>query len=229
MRLAIIPARGGSQRIKNKNIRDFCGRPLLSYSLAAAKESNLFDEIHVSTDSESIKSVAEKEGFSVPFFRDSKLADHHTPLMPVLQWVIREFAKRGRDFTEVCLLMSTTPLIVASDLIAAHNLFTSLNKIHPMMALSTFPVPIEWAIQEKSMNVFTHLDHSKAQMRSQDLTKKHYDAGAFVFYTTEQLMQESSQNNDNFLGYQLPRSRSVDIDDDDDLELAKFLYLGSRV
>jgi pseudaminic acid cytidylyltransferase len=226
MKLAIIPARGGSQRIKNKNIRDFCGKPLIHYSLAVAKESSLFDEIHVSTDSDTIKEIVEREGFSIPFLRDSSLADHHTPLLPVLQWVVREFSKRDREFTEVCLLMPTAPLLLASDLIAAHKVFTSKNKIHPLMALSTFPVPIEWAIEEISINSFSHLYPEKAQLRSQDLIKKYFDAGAFVFYSTNQLIQENTNQSNTFLGYHLSRARAVDIDDDDDFELAKLLYLG---
>ena len=101
MLLAILPARGGSERIKNKNIVNFCGNPLIHYSLNAARNSGIFSEIHVSTDSSDIADVAAKEGFPVAFMRDPKLADSHTPLLPVLSWDLGEFERRGRIFTEV--------------------------------------------------------------------------------------------------------------------------------
>ena len=87
-RIAIIPARGGSKRIPNKNIRDFCGKPMISYALEAARDSALFDCIHVSTDSKKIAEATQKEGFDVDFMRTAELSDDHTPTMPVLKYVL---------------------------------------------------------------------------------------------------------------------------------------------
>jgi N-acylneuraminate cytidylyltransferase len=95
MNLAIIPARGGSKRIKNKNIIDFCGRPIIAYSLDCARQSGLFDKIHVSTDSPEIAEVAEQLGYPVDFPRTADLADDMTPLMPVIQWVVQQYVARG--------------------------------------------------------------------------------------------------------------------------------------
>jgi len=113
-RLAIIPARGGSKRIPNKNILEFCGKPIISYILEVVKNSNLFDVIHVSTDSEAIADVVAKLGFPVDFFRPSELADDYTPVMPVLKYVHDEYMKRGRVFDQVWSLMPTSPFMAPS-------------------------------------------------------------------------------------------------------------------
>src|SRR5438874_1339312 len=97
-RLAVIPARGGSKRIKNKNIRDFCGKPMIAYVLEVARESGLFDKIHVSTESAEIRQTVERLGFAVDFARPAELADDHTPIMPVLKHVVTTYASRGQTF-----------------------------------------------------------------------------------------------------------------------------------
>lgn len=228
MLLAIVPARGGSQRIKNKNIVDFCGKPLIRYSLDAAADSGIFDEIHVSTDNEDIKNVVERSGIPVPFMRAPELADHMTPLVPVLQWVIKQYEARGRTISDVCLLMPTTPLILPTDLSAAYALFKKHGKKHPLMAVATYPVPIEWALEADENDLVKPVFPGKANIRSQDLTKKVYDAGSFVFFTKEHLLDPSYPLGENFLSFHLPKSRAVDIDDQEDLELASCLYRGLK-
>src|SRR3546814_18924221 len=101
MRIAIIPARGGSKRIKDKNIVDFCGKPMISYALEAARASGLVDVIHVSTDSERIAAVADDLGFPVPFLRHPSMAGDHTPPTPVLRWGPAAFRDSGRRATDV--------------------------------------------------------------------------------------------------------------------------------
>ena len=115
-RLAVIPARGGSKRIHKKNIKTFCGKPIISYSLEAAESSNLFDTIHVSTDCNEIAEVVTKLGYSIDFLRDPNLADDMTPIMPVLKWVISEYESRNIYFDEVVLLMPCSPMIESFDL-----------------------------------------------------------------------------------------------------------------
>ena len=229
MRLAIIPARGGSQRIKNKNIVDFCGKPLITHSLEAAKAAGIFDEIHVSTDSDAIKEVAQcTPGISVPFLRDSTLADAHTALIPVLRWVIKEYQKRGQHPSDVCLLMPTAPLLTAHDLNTAYEKFKTAGRAYPLMATAAYPVPIEWALERDQAGLLRALSPDKLKIRSQDLTKKYFDAGAFVFFTAQQLLDPSYPFGEHFLEYPLPRSRVVDIDDEDDLELARVLFWGTQ-
>src|SRR5947207_11884930 len=115
-RIAIIPARGGSKRIVNKNIRDFCGKPMVAHVLGTAKASGLFDVIHVSTESTTIRRIVEDLGFRVDFLRPIELADDQTPIMPVLKYVADTFASRGQVFDQVWLLMACAPLIDSRDL-----------------------------------------------------------------------------------------------------------------
>ena len=115
-RLAVIPAREGSKRIKNKNIKNFCGKPIISYALNAAKESGLFDTIHVSTESEEIANIVRDLGFTIDFLRDISLADDITPIIPVLKWVVEKYQSKNIYFDEVVLIMACAPLIDATDL-----------------------------------------------------------------------------------------------------------------
>ena len=124
-RLAIIPARGGSKRIPKKNIRDFCGKPIIAYILETIKKSDLFDIIHVSTDSEEIAEVVSKLGFPVDFFRPEGLADDYTPIIPVLKYVTETYTKQSKVFDQVWYIMPTAPFIEFSDLLGADKLFTA--------------------------------------------------------------------------------------------------------
>ena len=100
-RLAVIPARGGSKRIKNKNIKNFCGKPIINYVINSAVKSNLFDKIHVSTESELVKEVVEKNGLYIDFMRPKELSDDFTPIMPVILSVIETYQKKKIQFDEI--------------------------------------------------------------------------------------------------------------------------------
>jgi pseudaminic acid cytidylyltransferase len=223
--IAIIPARAGSQRVKNKNIRLFNGEPLISYSIRSAQKSGLFSEIHVSTDSPEIADVAKSCGASVPFLRDAALSDHHTPLVPVLRWVLDQYNKSGRVFVDVCLLMATAPLIDDSDLISGFRRFESLQRVDPVIAISSFPVPIEWAYNLAENGLMTPAYPGESNKRSQDFTKKYYDSGSFVFMTRDHLT-ESYAFGSKFYGHILPKFKSVDIDDEEDFQLAEAIHRG---
>jgi pseudaminic acid cytidylyltransferase len=124
-----------------KNIRDFCGKPIISYILDAAKESQLFDKIHVSTDSPEILKVIENLGYETDFMRQQELADNYTLIMPVLKFVIEQFRKTGKAFDEVWLLMPCAPQISAHDLCNAVEL--QLRKSGALQCIVEYPVPIE--------------------------------------------------------------------------------------
>lgn len=224
--LAIVPARGGSKRIKDKNITDFLGRPLMAYSIEAAQQSKLFDLIHVSTDSEKIRLVATKLQTHAEFSRETSLADDEAGIVPVLQWVVREFLSRGQRFDDVCMLMPTAPLINSNDLRAAYEVFLQQNRKVPVVAVASYPVPIEWAyeLESRTGKLTRAFSEKRTSVRSQDLGQKFYDAGAFAFFETEQLLDESYDLGSQLIGYPLPRKRVVDIDNQEDLEFAKILY-----
>ena len=228
MRIAIIPARGGSKRIKNKNIVPLAGQPMIHYSLAAAKESRLFDKIHVSTDSEEIRNVVENLGFPVDFLRTKELADDFTPIMPVLKWTLEQFLKLGKPFDEVCLLMPTAPLLLADDLIGGHKTLLAHDRKKPALAVSVFPAPIEWAFNMDRDGSLVANQPEMLSKRSQDLTPKYFDTGMFCFFSGEQILKGRPPEEQTFVGHLLGRDRVVDIDTLDDLALAEALYLGRR-
>jgi len=143
--LCVIPARAGSKRIKSKNIMPFLGRPIISYSLDAASDARVFSEIHVSTESEEISTVVGELGYPVSFFRDASLADDHTPLVPVLRWVLSAFKDRGAEFDSVCLLMSCAPLVLPEDIKNAYKLFEDNGSAHAVLSVAQFRAPAEWA------------------------------------------------------------------------------------
>jgi pseudaminic acid cytidylyltransferase len=225
MRIAIVPARGGSKRIPDKNVTDFFGHPLMAYPIRAAEQSGLFDVIHVSTDSARIAEVATALGHPPEFMRDPALADDHTPLLPVLQWTIEQYARRGLNFESVCLLMPTAPLIEAADLRAAEALFRSAGATHTVVAVLRSPVPIEWALRIERDQRLTPVQPGMANVRSQDLKPAFFDSGTFLLIPEADVLA-GRLDDSRMIAYHLSRHKAVDIDDVDDLEFAKILYRG---
>ncbi len=226
-RLAVIPARGGSKRIPDKNIIEFCGRPMIAYALQAAQESGIFDRIHVSTDSQRIADVAEELGFPVEFLRPAELADDFTPIMPVLKNVAETFAAAGQSFDSVCLIMAVNPLLEAKDLVAAAELFDSRAGRNPVMAVVPFPVPVEWAYAAAADGRLVPREPGKFAIRSQDLEQHYFDAGSFVIYPADKVIDSEGAGDDTeFYGYPLARYKGIDIDDKEDLEFVEIVYRG---
>lgn len=224
-RIAIIPARGGSKRILNKNIRDFCGKPMIAHILQTASESGLFDEIHVSTDSETICKTVERLGFNIKFMRPAELADDHTPIMPVLRYVTETYASCGRQFDQVWLLMACAPLVRSSDLQQAAQLFDQAGGASPVLSVSEYPVPIEWAFSRAADGKMAPVQPGMFAVRSQDLEKKYFDAGVFVVFPAQTVQKSEGAGSDTgFIGYVIPKGSAVDIDDDADWLLAEALY-----
>jgi pseudaminic acid cytidylyltransferase len=223
MRLAIIPARGNSKRIPNKNILSFCGQPMIAYALKTAHDSQIFDRIHVSTDSHNIAETTAQLGFPVDFLRDQSLAEDHVGLLPVLQWVVRQYEQRGLNFDTICCILPTTPLLVFNDLVSAFQIFSEHQGASPTLAFAKFPVPIEWAFKKNSQGVMTAVNPCKLSMKSQDLDHAYYECGAFGIYNREHLKMRNPFSN-GVLPYILPMDRAVDIDTVEDLVFAEALF-----
>jgi len=230
-RLAIIPARGGSKRIPNKNVRDFCAQPMISYILNSASKSGLFDIIHVSTDDPAIESVCSDLGFKPDFSRPAHLADDHTPLMPVLKYVAEEYETRGQQFDEIWLLMACSPLLAPEDLQAAAEVYANQEdeKQHPLMAVIAYPAPTQWAFQRKQNGHLSPLNPGMFKIRSQDLEEHYYDAGAYYIFPPKTILESQNAGSDqHFIGDVIPHYKSVDIDTQDDWKLAEILYTGLK-
>ena len=225
-RLAIIPARGGSKRIPQKNIRDFCGIPMISHILNSANKSKLFDVIHVSTESYEIKDVVEKLGFQVPFLRSEDLADDFTPILPVLKDVMEKFVSIGQSFDQIWLLMACSPLIEDRDLINAAKLFEMEGGKSPVIGVTEYPVPIEWAFTRSANGNLSPIHPGMFAIRSQDLEKKYFDAGAFAIFPSEKIQSAEGAGSDNeFIGYVISKDKAIDIDDEADWNFAEAMFL----
>jgi len=224
-RLAIIPAKGKSIRIKNKNIKLFFNKPIINYTIDAAKKSKLFYKIHVSTDSEKIKKIVEKKGIKVEFKRPKKLSSNKAPLINVYKYIVKEFKKKGYIFDEVWALMPCSPLINYKDLIKI-SLFSKKSKTKiPILSTSKYRVPIQWSYKMQPNKVLKPINHKYHNIRSQDLPLRYYETGQFVIYPSKYLdnLKNKSKKVD-FLGYVLPSIKSIDIDDVDDWKLAEISY-----
>ena len=229
MRIAIIPARGGSKRIKNKNIIDFCGRPMIGYALEAASESGLFDKIHVSTDSQEIKEVVEGLGYEIDFMRPSELGDDMTGLMPVLQWVVQRYREEGLTFEDVCCLMPVCPLLEAGDIVRGFEVYEQHGRERPLHVVAPFPVPVEWAYRRDESGRLTPVQPGAYAIRSQDLEKAYYECGPFSIFHVSQVLSDTPATDEGYVSIEMPRSRSVDIDEMEDLRFAEVLYRGKQV
>lgn len=225
-RIAVVPARGGSKRIPEKNIRDFCGRPMIGHVLQTAGDSGLFDIVHVSTDSPRVRDTVEALGFGVDFMRPARLADDITPILPVLKFVVSTYFERGERFDEAWLLMPCAPFIESSDLSGAAEVLGHASAGTSVMAVAEYPAPIEWAYRLAPDRVLTPVQPGMFAARSQDLDTAYFDAGAFAgMPSASVLASEGAGSNTQFLGYVLDPRKAIDIDDEADWVLAEAMFL----
>ncbi len=224
-RLAIIPARIGSKRIPQKNIRDFFGKPMIYYALETVIKSKLFDKIHVSTDSDLIIDLVNEFGLLVDFKRPEELSDDITPLMPVLKFVVQEYLKIGETFNEVWMIMPCSPLINENDLLRASNMFNELDPKQTIIPVVEYSAPIQWAFSIDSQLNLIPQNKGDFKVRSQDLKKYYYDTGTFVIYPINNIINSKYEGTDNELkAFLLPRNKSIDIDTEDDWLMCEILY-----
>jgi len=229
MRIAIIPARAGSKRIKSKSVIDFCGKPMIAYALEAASQSGIFDKIHVSTESYEIRATVEELGYTIDFMRPKELADDITGLVPVYQWALRRYREEGMEFEDVCGLMPTCPLIEPEDIIRGYEKYLAHGREFPLHVVAPFPVPIEWAFRRDDEGFLTPVEAGEFAQRSQDLEKAYYETGPFSFFHLSHLLTDTPVMDENFISITLPPYKAVDIDEREDLSLAETLYLGRLV
>ena len=219
-RIAIITARGGSKRIPKKNIKDFMGKPMLAYAIDAAKQSNLFDEIMVSTDSPEIADIAKKYGANVPFMRSDATANDFATTADVLLEVINEYKKLGKIFDIMCCIYPCVPFLSAETLI---NAFKKMEGHDAIMPVCKYPVPIEWAMKLEN-DILIPYNREAQNMRSQDIEPKYFDAGMFYFYETSGIYETQSIAPRNTIGYIIDDKECQDIDTPEDWSMAEMKY-----
>ena len=226
--IAILLARGGSKRIKNKNIIDFCGKPIIAYALEAASNSQLFHKIHVSTDSDEIKNTVNSLGYPVEFMRPSELSGDIVGTTPVLQWVLKKFHSLNENYDDIFNIMPAAPFLESNDLIKAYELYLKHKKKHPLHVVTEFPIPIEWAYRRDEKGMLVPVQPGAYAIRSQDLEKTYYETGPFSIFHISHLMGNNPVTDEGFISYVMPKDRAIDIDDIQDLTFAKKIYLGQQ-
>lgn len=217
--VAIITARGGSKRIPRKNIKHFCGKPILAYSIEAALGSKLFDEVMVSTDDEEIAEVAKQYGASVPFMRSAATSDDYATTADVLNEVLAEYRKRGREFEWMCCIYPTAPFVTATILREAWTCLQEkqADALTPVVKFS-YP-PQRCFILENGYLRYKWPEYIRS--RSQDLEPFYHDVGQFYFYRVQGFQEGEVEKN---VPYILNDMQVQDIDNVDDWEMAEIKY-----
>jgi N-acylneuraminate cytidylyltransferase len=220
--IAIIIARGGSKRIPRKNIKDFCGKPMIQYAIESVQNTNCFDEIMVSTDDDMIAEVSKKLGASVPFKRSDKNSDDNVTTSDVLLEVIDENKKRGKSFGYMCCVYPCVPFLKSSSIKKAFNLIKD-DDANAVIPVCEYPTPIERSIEIKE-GYLQFLSPSFSKTRTQDLVPKYFDSGQFYFIKTEIFLKEKTLMPDKTVPLIIPPLECQDIDTPRDWEMAELKY-----
>lgn len=222
LRLAVIPARGGSKRIPHKNIKAFHGKPIMAYSIEAARNSGIFDEVMVSTDDEEIASIAEQYGASVPFFRGAETSGDYAATVDVLLEVIENYRQIKRKFSHICCIYPTAPFITEKKLQRAAALWeeSGADALVPVVAFS-YPPLRGLAIHDDRLRMMWPENEA---VRSQDLEKLYHDCGQFYFIYSDALFREQTLFCHNTVPMQMSELEVQDIDNETDWVLAEQKY-----
>ena len=226
MNIAIIPARGGSKRIVRKNIKDFCGKPMIEYAISAALESKLFEHVIVTTDDVEIADIAMSCGAIAPFKRPLHLADDFTSTQPVIAHAIKALKNIGYKFKNICCIYPATPFINIEDL-KKSLLYMKKKKADYCFPVTEYSSSIFRALKLNNDGSMESLNPEFGLTRTQDLDVAYHDAGQFYWGKKEAWLTIPDIHNGG-LGYLIPNWRVVDIDTIDDWNKAEILYNGAK-
>lgn len=218
--LALIPARGGSKGIPNKNIKDLCGKPLIAYSIEAALSSRLIDDTVVSTDSLDIANIAMRYGARVPFMRSVSLAGDMSATIDVVIDAVHRLWEAGNVYGHLVLLQPTSPLRTTQDIDEAINTYieSGYGRLASVSEVNDHPILIR-AIENGKLKKL--LDTSST-VRRQDMPSFYRVNGAIYIMRIDELKPDTSFN-DSLIPYVMPRARSIDIDEPMDFEIAEYI------
>lgn len=220
--LAVITARGGSKRIPKKNIREFCGKPIIQYSIESALESRIFDEVMVSTDDEQIKEIAISCGAKVPFMRSIETSSDVAMTHEVLIEVILKYKELGQEFDFMCCIYPTAPFITA------HKLVNSMKVLQEKKADTVIPIipfsfpPQRGFIIENDILQFKWPEN--IFKRSQDLQLMYHDCGQYYCLSVERFMLEKKLIMAYTVPYIVSELEAQDIDNEVDWMMAELKY-----
>jgi pseudaminic acid cytidylyltransferase len=223
MKICVIPARGGSKRIPRKNIRLFAGKPIIAYSIEAARNSVLFDRVMVSTDDEEIAEVARAWGAEIPFLRPAVLADDYTGTNAVVKQAIEWHLALGVPISHVCCLYPTAPFVQVRYLKEGFDRLLYSDKSF-VFSITRYPFPIQRAIRLNQHGEVEALYPEYRFTRSQDLAPTYHDAGQFYWGTAQAFLDEVPVFSDASLPVILPPHLVQDIDNEDDWQRAELMF-----
>jgi pseudaminic acid cytidylyltransferase len=223
MKLAVIPARGGSKRIPRKNIKLFCGKPMIAWSIEAAQQSGCFDQIVVSTDDAEIAEVARQYGAQVPFMRPAQLSDDHTGTTAVMAHAINWLSEQGQQPEQVCCLYATAPFVSADDLRRGLVALTEAGSDYAF-SVTSYAFPIQRAIRINATGRVEMLNPEHFNTRSQDLEEVCHDAGQFYWGQAGAWLAGKMIFSPVSVPVLLPRHRVQDIDTAEDWQMAEYLF-----
>lgn len=223
MNIAIIPARGGSKRIPRKNIKEFHGKPLIAYSIEAAKKSNCFDKIIVSTDDNEIAEIALKYGAEIPFLRPKDISNDHATTMDVIQHALNWYKEQEKHIEYACCIYATAPFISSLSIKKGLKALTTGNFNYAFSATS-FPFPIQRAFSLNSNGTTQMFNPENLNTRSQDLVEAYHDAGQFYWGKSDAFLTKKNIFSENSYAVILPRNTVQDIDTPEDWKNAESMY-----
>jgi pseudaminic acid cytidylyltransferase len=228
MKVAVIPARGGSKRIPRKNIKVFGDKPMIAYAITAAKKSGLFDRIVVSTDDSEIAKIAKEWGAETPFVRPVELADDYTATVPVISHAIQECEVLGWQIDYVCCIYPAVPFLKIEDLQGAYKQIESSDSDY-CFPVTEFPSAIQRALKRNMCGSMQPFYPEFELIRTQDLDAAFYDAGQF-YWGKKDAWFSNPRVHISGLGFVIPNWRVVDIDTPEDWDRAErlALTLGTR-
>jgi pseudaminic acid cytidylyltransferase len=223
VKIAVIPARGGSKRIPRKNIRMFCGKPIIAYSISAAQQTGLFDQVVVSTDDEEIATVAREFGATTPFIRPKEIADDFTGTNAVVKHAVAWFNAQSNDVTHACCLYATAPLVQANFITQGYE---ALSRSDAAFAFSvtSYAFPIQRAVRITPDGRVDAIYPEHRMTRSQDLEHAYHDAGQFYWGTARAFLEDMPVFAPHSIGVILPRHLVQDIDTLEDWDQAELMY-----
>lgn len=219
--LAIITARGGSKRIPRKNIKPFCGKPIIQYSIEAALSSGIFTEVMVSTDDEEIAQIARDAGAQVPFMRSAAAANDYASTDDVIREVLEAYEAQGRHFDTFCCIYPTAPFVTAAKLQTAMEM---LNKNESVIPVVPFSYPVQRGLSIDAQGHVGYKWKEYATARSQDLEKIYHDCGQFYACRTEAFFREGTTDTPDMVPLILSELEVQDIDTLEDWAIAEVKY-----
>ncbi|WP_047710170.1 pseudaminic acid cytidylyltransferase [Pectobacterium atrosepticum] len=222
MRVAIIPARGGSKRIPRKNIKLFCGKPMIAWSIEQAKASECFDRIIVSTDDMEIADIASQYGAEIPFIRPDELSNDYATTGQVMSHAITWL--RNESFIQAaCCIYATAPFLSAEDIRSGYRLLEETQSDYAF-SVTTYTFPIQRALKKSADDGVSMFQPETFQMRSQDLEEAFHDAGQFYWGKPDAWKEEKPIFNSHSTAVILPRYRVQDIDTQEDWDRAELMF-----